>query len=73
MAADTTRKLVTMANQIATFFASQQRENQAERVAIHLKDFWGPEMRAELLRSVDAGGARLNPIVLDAAERLRGA
>jgi formate dehydrogenase subunit delta len=66
-------KLVYMANQIAPFFASQQRENQAERVAIHLKDFWGPEMRAELLRIVDAGGARLNPIVLDAAERLRGA
>jgi formate dehydrogenase subunit delta len=66
-------KLVHMANQIATFFASQPRGNRAERVALHLRDFWGPEMRAELLRIVDAGGARLNPLVLEAAERLRGA
>ncbi len=41
-------KLVRMANQIATFFASQPGSDQAERVAAHLKDFWGPEMRDEL-------------------------
>jgi formate dehydrogenase subunit delta len=69
----TSDKLVYMANQIATFFGSQPHENQAERVALHLRDFWVPEMRAELLRIVDAGGARLNPLVLDAAERLRDA
>lgn len=45
MAAD---KLLRMANQIATFFATQPGRDQAERVAAHLKDFWGPEMRAEL-------------------------
>jgi formate dehydrogenase subunit delta len=38
-------KLTKMANQIATFFQSQPGEDQAERVAGHLKDFWGPEMR----------------------------
>jgi formate dehydrogenase subunit delta len=37
-----------MANQIATFFRSQPGADQAERVAAHLKDFWGPEMRAAL-------------------------
>ena len=41
-------KLSRMANQIATFFRSQPGQDQAERVAGHLKDFWGPEMRAEL-------------------------
>ncbi|GAA5068326.1 formate dehydrogenase subunit delta [Maritalea mobilis] len=41
-------KLVRMANQIATFFHSQPGQDQAERVAGHLKDFWGPEMREEL-------------------------
>jgi formate dehydrogenase subunit delta len=41
-------KLIRMANQIATFFRSQPGEDQAERVAGHLKDFWGPEMRADL-------------------------
>ncbi|MDG4648010.1 formate dehydrogenase subunit delta [Roseibacterium sp. SDUM158017] len=41
-------KLVRMANQIATFFATQPCPDKAERVAAHLKDFWGPEMREEL-------------------------
>lgn len=41
-------KLTRMANQIATFFHSQPGADQAERVAAHLKDFWGPEMRAAL-------------------------
>ncbi|MEQ8368099.1 MAG: formate dehydrogenase subunit delta [Roseicyclus sp.] len=41
-------KLTRMANQIATFFHSQPGADQATSVAAHLKDFWGPEMRAEL-------------------------
>jgi formate dehydrogenase subunit delta len=41
-------KLSRMANQIATFFRTQPGHDQAERVAGHLKDFWGPEMRADL-------------------------
>jgi formate dehydrogenase subunit delta len=41
-------KLFRMANQIAIFFRSQPGPDQAERVAGHLKDYWGPEMRAEL-------------------------
>ena len=48
-------KLVRMANQIATFFSSQPGADQAERVAGHLKDFWGPEMRAELKAHAAAG------------------
>lgn len=57
-------KLVRMANQIATFFASQPGTDQAERVAGHLKDFWGPEMRAELKDHAAAGyDAELNELV----------
>jgi formate dehydrogenase subunit delta len=41
-------KLIRMANQIAVFFHSQPGPDQAERVAAHLKDYWGPEMRADL-------------------------
>ncbi len=41
-------KLIRMANQIATFFQSQPGTDQADRVAAHLKDFWGPEMRTAL-------------------------
>jgi formate dehydrogenase subunit delta len=41
-------KLIRMANDIAVFFRSQPGPDQAERVAAHLKDYWGPEMRADL-------------------------
>ncbi|KPQ15992.1 MAG: NAD-dependent formate dehydrogenase delta subunit FdsD [Rhodobacteraceae bacterium HLUCCO18] len=60
-------KLVRMANQIATFFASQPGTDQAERVAAHLKDFWGPEMRSELKSYVAAGhGGDVDELVVRA-------
>jgi formate dehydrogenase subunit delta len=64
------QRLVYMANQIATFFASQTREDQVERTASHLRDFWDPRMREQLLRQVEAGEAKLHPIARQAAERL---
>ena len=60
MAAD---KLLRMANQIATFLATQPGRDQAERVAAHLKDFWGPEMRAELKAYALDHDADLNDLV----------
>ena len=54
-------KLARMANQIATFFATQPGDDQAERVAAHLNDFWGPEMRAALKAQAD--DAKLAPLV----------
>ncbi|MBF9046879.1 formate dehydrogenase [Rhodobacterales bacterium LSUCC0031] len=47
-------KLIRMANQIASFFKTQPGNDQAERVAAHLKDFWGPEMRAALKAEAEA-------------------
>ncbi|MBP7001132.1 formate dehydrogenase subunit delta [Amaricoccus sp.] len=64
-------RTVMMANQIATFFATQRREDQAGRVAGHLRDFWAPEMRAALLAKIAAGEPGLHPLVLEAAEQLR--
>ena len=47
-------KLVKMANQIASFFdAEPDRVAQLEGVAGHLKRFWDPRMRRELLAWVD--------------------
>nr|WP_209840483.1 formate dehydrogenase subunit delta [Rubellimicrobium aerolatum] len=60
-----------MANQIATFFASQPGDIQAEEVAAHLKAFWEPRMLTALLAHADAGGAGLSPLALRAVERLR--
>ena len=71
MAASTTAKLVTMANQIATFFASQPGDTQAAEVAGHLKAFWEPRMLQALYAHVDAGGEGLSPLALKAVEHLR--
>lgn len=63
-------KLVTMANQIATFFYSQPAADRAQRVADHLNDFWDPRMRRGLIAHVAAGGAGLDPLVLAAMAHL---
>ncbi len=59
-------KLTRMANQIATFFATQPGTDQAERVAMHLNDFWGPEMRAELKAQAAEDDSDLSPLVKEA-------
>ncbi len=64
-------KMIRMANQIATFFHSQPSEAQADRVADHINDFWEPRMRRQLLDHIAQGGEGLDPLVLDAAQKLR--
>ncbi len=56
-------KLTRMANQIATFFRTQPGPDQAERVAGHLNDYWGPEMRAELKAHAEAHADELDDLV----------
>jgi formate dehydrogenase subunit delta len=47
-------KLVKMANEIASFFeAEPDRAAMLEGVAGHIKRFWDPRMRRELLRWQD--------------------
>ena len=70
MSADV-QKLVRMANQIATFFATQPGDTQAAEIAGHLKAFWEPRMLTALYAHVEAGGEGLSPLVLKAVERLR--
>jgi formate dehydrogenase subunit delta len=66
-------KLVHMANQIGTFFASQGANKEAAAVADHLRKFWDPRMRAAIIAHVEAGGCGLNPSVREAIDRLRSA
>jgi len=66
-------KMVRMANQIATFFHSQPGGDGADRVAGHLREFWEPRMLEQLFAHVEAGGAGLDPMVLDAVAQLREA
>ena len=68
---DTMHKLVYMANQIGKFFVSQGEEQAVPGIADHLKKFWDPRMRAQILKHLDAGGAGLDPPVRRAVEQLR--
>lgn len=50
-------KLVSMANQIAAFFATEpDRKLAVEGTAGHIQKFWEPRMRRELLAHFDAVG-----------------
>ncbi|MBK8455687.1 MAG: formate dehydrogenase subunit delta [Phyllobacteriaceae bacterium] len=64
-------KIVTMANQIATFFASAPREEGVAGLAEHINNFWDPRMRAQLFAAVEDGAGGLQPLVLEAAARIR--
>jgi formate dehydrogenase subunit delta len=61
-----------MANQIATFFQTQPGQDQAQRIAGHLRDYWEPRMIAELCAHVAAGGAGLSAPAAAAVTILRG-
>lgn len=65
-------KLVMMANQIGTFFASQKGD-VAREIAAHLRSFWEPRMRSALYAHLDKGGEGLHPAVRRAIETMREA
>ncbi|AGW89051.1 NAD-dependent formate dehydrogenase subunit delta [Ralstonia pickettii DTP0602] len=66
--------LITMANQIGSFFeAMPDREEAVSDIAGHIKRFWEPRMRRALLGHVDAeAGNGLLEIVQEAVGRYRG-
>lgn len=68
---DQNAKLVRMANQIGTFFRSKPHDEGVAGVAEHINKFWEPRMRRQFFEIVDAGGAGLQPIVLEAAGAIR--
>ena len=64
-------KLIYMANQIAKFMESKPQDQAVAGVAGHINDFWEPRMRRQFFQIVDAGGAGLRPLVLQAAAQIR--
>ncbi len=64
-------KLVRMANQIGTFFQSKPHDEGVAGVAEHINKFWEPRMRRQFFEIVDAGGAGLLPIVMEAVGGIR--
>lgn len=65
--------LIRMANQIGSFFeAMPDRPEALAGTVNHLKKFWDPRMRRELLAHIDAHGpGGLSPFVADAVARHR--
>lgn len=65
--------LVRMANRIGTFFeAMPDRQEALHDIAQHIKRFWAPRMRQELLAHVDEQhGDGLDAVVLTALQRHR--
>ncbi|HEV7418096.1 MAG TPA: formate dehydrogenase subunit delta [Tianweitania sediminis] len=68
---NTDQKLIYMANQIATFFASQPPADGPLGVATHINKFWEPRMRRKLFEHLDHGGDGLKPLVIEAAALIR--
>jgi formate dehydrogenase subunit delta len=60
--------LVHMANRIGEFFAAMPDTEEASREIVqHLRKFWEPRMRRDLLAHLDGHqGEGLSPIVRDA-------
>ncbi|MES2258267.1 MAG: formate dehydrogenase subunit delta [Pseudomonadota bacterium] len=65
--------LVTMANQIGTFFLSYPDQDEAKAEIVgHLQRYWAPRMRKQLLEFVEMEqGAGLAPLVLEAIQAHR--
>jgi formate dehydrogenase subunit delta len=67
----TDEKLVRMANQIATFFASQPQEVRVEGVATHINKFWEKRMRQRFFELIDAGIGGFLPLVILASSKIK--
>jgi formate dehydrogenase subunit delta len=64
-------KLAHMANQIGKFFSHQKPEQAVESIASHIRLFWDPRMRRDMLAHCNDPDGRLDPLVRQAVDRLR--
>jgi formate dehydrogenase subunit delta len=67
-----TDKLVTMANQIAKNLAFQTGDKVVGATADHIRRFWDPRMRAQIIDHVEKGAEGMLPDARDAVLRLAG-
>ena len=62
--------MIHKANIIAQFFASYTREEAIEGVHTHLRLYWEPRMRRQIIDYVANGGAGLHKYAVEAVKRL---
>ena len=59
------------ANSIAQFFAAYPHDEAVAGVANHIRMYWVPRMRAQLIEYVNQhGNEGLNPLVVEATSKL---
>jgi len=64
-------RLVQMANDIGAFYNSEpDREAAIEGVADHLRRFWDPRMRCQIIDHLHAGGEGLDDLARAAVSQL---
>lgn len=71
MTAATEIPSVRLANDIGAQFHHLPQDDAVEAIAEHLRMFWDPRMRTQLLAHVAAGGEGLDDLVVAAADLLR--
>ncbi len=64
-------RLVYMANQIGKFFETEDAKTAVAMIADHLKKFWDPRMRGQIIAYVESGGQGLDGPVAQAVQALR--
>lgn len=62
-------RMVNQANQMAAYFSAYPQARAESEVETHIRKFWEPRDRAQLVRYVQAGG-ELHPLVVKASQAL---
>lgn len=73
MAADNTKTLVRMSNQIADFYRPYGREETIKGVRTHIFKFWTPVMRIDMQKYIASGGTGPVAEVLEAFRQMEAA
>jgi formate dehydrogenase subunit delta len=68
-----TERLVRQANQIAAFFKAAPEPEAIAGTLDHMRKFWDPRMRAQIVAHLDEGGAGLEPVARQAVAALGAA
>ena len=63
--------LVTMANEIGAFFESEDAATAVAQVANHLRKFWDPRMRKQIVAFAASGGHGLSDLSQRAVAQLK--
>jgi formate dehydrogenase subunit delta len=54
--------LVAMVNEIAAFFAGEDPQTAPQNIANHLRRYWDPRMRRQIVEHAGNGGEGLTPV-----------